>query len=467
VFRGARDALLLQGCVDLTGDGVPELVLRDGASGDKGSTEVVSLEAPPKSLFKAPFDLELRKTRGGPFAYELVNDDGIVFTEPRLPVVFAYRAGRFERIGTKDGEYWRGRRETVRRVLECYAKMPDPMPRPFANLWFVASLYTGDWDDERNAFAVDPVQLLEFELARPALARGLDGDTALPAPPSNVWLASKGASAEITKALAALTTLPAPPETTEFDVLDRSDAPDLPPPPGLRFLNLPKGPGTLRERCGNTIVEQVREDEMFMHVRLRAADGRYVGRIVPEIDVGQVFAEWCFDLTGDGVPELLVRETSGGVHCCSTYRVISLGAKPELLLDFPAADGWLEGPSNLDKKGAYELLGRDDLLAYDASSSPFAGTYFVPIVFVLENGKYVRRTRRFKKFLEQERAELVAEYREADPNGLTDDPSGWMALSLLLGDWPKVESRLPIAPSARAWFDPETTLARIERGLER
>ena len=50
---------------------------------------------------------------------------------------------------------------------------------------------------------------------------------------------------------------------------------------------------------------------------------------------------------------------------------------------------------------------------------------------------------------------------------MTDDPSGWMALALLVGDWEKVKGRLPIQPSSRAWFDPEGTLARIRRDLER
>jgi hypothetical protein len=146
--------------------------------------------------------------------------------------------------------------------------------------------------------------------------------------------------------------------------------------------------------------------------------------------------------------------------------VISLGATPELVLDFAAGNAWLEGPSNLDGTGPYELVGRDDFLTADASASSYAETYFVPIVFVLEKGKYVRRTRRFKRFLENERAELAAEYAE-NGAGLTMDPSGWMALSLLIGDWEKVKGRLPIEPSARAWFDPENTLVRIRRDIER
>jgi hypothetical protein len=467
VFRDASEFVMLEGCVDLTGDGAVELVLRRPDGTRAGSTEVVALEATPRTLFKVPFDLELRKTRSGPFPYELVNDDGFVFTEPQLPLVFAYRSGRFERIGSKDRDYWNGRRELVKKVLECNAKMPDPMPRAFVNLWFSASLYLGDWDDEQKSFPIDPTQLLELELARPLLTRALDGDASLPPVPPNVWLASKGAPAEITKALARLATLPAPAETTDVENIAANDDAGTPLPPGFRFLNVPKGEGTVLERCGTTVVEQVSDDELSHYVRLRAADGRYIGRIVPAERIGHAAAEWCFDLTGDGVPELLVTESSGGAHCCHTFRVLSLGTTPQILLEFAAGNAWLEGPENLDGKGPYELVGRDDFLTRDASASSYAGTYFVPIVFVLENGKYVRRTRRFKKFLEREREELAADYRAEDPSGMTDDPSGWMALSLLVGDWEKAKAQLPIQPSSRAWFDPEGTLARIRRDIER
>jgi hypothetical protein len=469
VFRDATDFVMLEGCVDLTGDGSPELIVRrPDDTGKLGTTEVIALEKTPRSLFKVPFDLELRKTKAGPYPYELVNDEGFVMTSAVLPVVFAYRNGRFERIGTADRGYWEKRREPVKNVLECYAKTPGAMPRTFVNMWFAMSLYVGDWDDRKTAFEIDPTQVLELEIARRAYAKTLDGDASFPVVPTSTWLASKGAPAEVTTALAELSKLPPLPVTTEAEEEPASDEADAPPPPpGFRFLGRPKERGTLVERCGKYTVEQVSDDETSKHVRLRNAEGRYVARIMPAVTIGHATAEWCFDLTGDGVPELLVAESSGGAHCCHDFRVISLGAKPELLLDFKAGNAWLEGPENLDQTRAYELVGRDDFLTNDASASSYAATYFVPVVFVYEKGKYVRRTRRFKALLEKERNDLAAEYREENPSGLTMDPSGWMALSVLLGDWEKVKGRLPIEPSSRAWFDPDGTLARIQRGIER
>jgi hypothetical protein len=40
------------------------------------------------------------------------------------------------------------------------------------------------------------------------------------------------------------------------------------------------------------------------------------------------------DVNGDGIPDLVLEGFSGGLHCCWTYYVISLGPKPSLLLKF-------------------------------------------------------------------------------------------------------------------------------------
>jgi hypothetical protein len=468
VLSAPSDFVVLEGCVDITGDGAPELVIRRPGGGAKpSSTEVVSLEAIPKSLFKTTLELALEKTRHGPFAYELVGDgDADGYTLPRLPVVVAHRAGRFARIGATERDYWLGRRREVKQALECELRSKKPLSRAFVNEWFAESLYVGDWDEEKKQLPLDATLELDLAFARPILENGVRTEPAGPVAMPNSWLLTKDAPAEVQKALTALAALPALPVTTEeTEPVLGEDQGEPPPPPGFRALGTPKDNGALLERCGTYVVEQVR-DESSLSVRLRDAEGRYVGRILPEFSTGSASAEWCLDLTGDRVPELLVTEGSGGAHCCQKYRVLSLGAAPELLLEFDAGNGWLEGPENLDGQGPYELVGRDDLLTLDASASPYSGTYFLPIVFVLEKGKYVRRTRRFKSLLKSERDRLLAEYREDDPRGLTSDPSGFMALSLLLADWDKVKSRLPIDPTVRVWFDPEITIERIRPGLE-
>src|ERR1700739_3326002 len=37
------------------------------------------------------------------------------------------------------------------------------------------------------------------------------------------------------------------------------------------------------------------------------------------------------DVNRDGVPDLVVEGFSGGAHCCSTYTIFSLSAKPKLV----------------------------------------------------------------------------------------------------------------------------------------
>lgn len=40
------------------------------------------------------------------------------------------------------------------------------------------------------------------------------------------------------------------------------------------------------------------------------------------------------DVNGDGIPDVVLEAYSGGAHCCWTYYIISLGAKPGLLKKF-------------------------------------------------------------------------------------------------------------------------------------
>ncbi|HET7107813.1 MAG TPA: hypothetical protein VFI38_13465 [Candidatus Acidoferrum sp.] len=54
------------------------------------------------------------------------------------------------------------------------------------------------------------------------------------------------------------------------------------------------------------------------------------------------------DVSGDGIPDLVLEGFSGGLHCCWTYYVISLGPKPGLLLKF---ENGREASFHEDEKG--------------------------------------------------------------------------------------------------------------------
>ena len=69
------------------------------------------------------------------------------------------------------------------------------------------------------------------------------------------------------------------------------------------------------------------------------------------------------DVSGDGVPDLVAMEYSGGAHCCSTYYVYSLG--PEIALS-GVLETWDAGAAfvNLDSTPALEVESNDMSFAY-------------------------------------------------------------------------------------------------------
>ena len=77
------------------------------------------------------------------------------------------------------------------------------------------------------------------------------------------------------------------------------------------------------------------------------------------------------DLTGDGVPEVVVSSWSGGAHCCFSYLVVELGETPRLLAAVDAADSEVE-VRDADGDGVPELWLHDFAFAYWNTS--FAGS---------------------------------------------------------------------------------------------
>jgi hypothetical protein len=78
------------------------------------------------------------------------------------------------------------------------------------------------------------------------------------------------------------------------------------------------------------------------------------------------------DLTGDGVPELVLHDWSGGAHCCFTFYVFTLGPRLAVLDTLPLADSDMARFEDLDGDGRYELRTNDWAFAYWNTS--FAGS---------------------------------------------------------------------------------------------
>lgn len=92
------------------------------------------------------------------------------------------------------------------------------------------------------------------------------------------------------------------------------------------------------------------------------------------------------DITGDGVPDLVIGFRTGGVHCCYTFYVFELGPKLRLLATFEVGDA---GESHFEKrKGEKGLLfvTNDYTFAYKLTS--FAGSPAPEVILRFSNGKY-------------------------------------------------------------------------------
>lgn len=66
------------------------------------------------------------------------------------------------------------------------------------------------------------------------------------------------------------------------------------------------------------------------HVEILAADGETISIVGFHVSIGAEFAEPGTasgideDITGDGVPDLVISDYSGGAHCCLTYYIFSV-----------------------------------------------------------------------------------------------------------------------------------------------
>lgn len=89
------------------------------------------------------------------------------------------------------------------------------------------------------------------------------------------------------------------------------------------------------------------------------------------------------DLTGDGVPNLLVEAYTGGAHCCFHYTLLSLGDTLEVVWEGFLADAGAV-VVDLDGDGRRQLMSADMSFAYTFCS--FAETPAPPVVLALEPG---------------------------------------------------------------------------------
>jgi hypothetical protein len=92
------------------------------------------------------------------------------------------------------------------------------------------------------------------------------------------------------------------------------------------------------------------------------------------------------DLTGDGVPDLVVEEFTGGMHCCTQAVVIGLGDALRVHGTINGADGDIVF-GDLDHDSVPEVTVRDFRLAYWRDYD-FADTQAPEVILRFQDGTY-------------------------------------------------------------------------------
>lgn len=161
------------------------------------------------------------------------------------------------------------------------------------------------------------------------------------------------------------------------------------------------------------------------------------GRLLVTVADWSVTAAGCEELTGDRVPELVVRTASGGAGCCETVRVFGLGAKPRLLLLYQANHAPGAEARDIDGDGRAELILGDDTFAYFDDLS-HAASPALPLVACFGGDRFADCTPRFPELLRDLRRRHAA--RLAPPAGdeavseARGAALGVIAASALLGE---------------------------------
>jgi hypothetical protein len=220
--------------------------------------------------------------------------------------------------------------------------------------------------------------------------------------------------------------------------------------------------------CGALKVENVRGDpnvfEPYVVVtdtktgkKIYEAHGRRydLGGVKPSLM--QLTASLCGDVTGDGIPELLLSERTEGAHCCYTYYVTSLTRPSKLIMTWDKGDSgngfW---PVKLEPGKAWQIESVDlvwpPFKAEEGDPAvSYAGVPGFPIVFDLVGGTYQKRTFAFIDALKKERDEERAacgKRGDCDPYELHE----W-GMAVMFDEWDTQKEKIIPDPDLREQLD--------------
>ena len=138
------------------------------------------------------------------------------------------------------------------------------------------------------------------------------------------------------------------------------------------------------------------------------------------------------DLTGRGLPDVIVNEFSGGAHCCSTFYIFELGETFRLVDKISAEHGGITF-EDLDGDGVPEIKMQDWSYAYEFAS--FGDCYAPEVVLRYKDDHYViapdlmTTPALTEEELVAKAAAVKAAYREVaeDGNVTLSSPATWGA----------------------------------------
>ena len=285
---------------------------------------------------------------------------------------------------------------------------------------------------------------------------------AAPPTPQPDHEAATGSAARVPAATSTVAPSAAPaPSAVLSTTAVGSSTPDEPPLPA-GFVRLAPESET---KCGDLRVEFLTEpkgsDERF--VRVHGPDGRRVyeahGRRYTIDVVSMVMdlsGEFCGDLTGDGVPEIVLTERTMGAHCCYTHYAVSMTSPPKRLLMWEKGDaGTPILPAKLRPGRDWQLTGLVVMWPpFDTNKGEPALVYplapLVPVVFSLEGGEYHMTSLSFPDVYRKDR-EAARAACQKDPKACDGQLNAWID-SLAIGDW-DTEKKAPYYDQLRTQLE--------------
>ncbi|MGH9325613.1 MAG: hypothetical protein ACRD2B_02825 [Terriglobia bacterium] len=124
-------------------------------------------------------------------------------------------------------------------------------------------------------------------------------------------------------------------------------------------------------------------------------------------------------LAGDGLPDILLGQYSGGDHCCTTVTLIELGKdSPKVLGTIGGLDGLpFEGLEirRLTRQRSWELIAHRP---YRTVCGLHADAADVLAVYAFDHGKFTNQTSRFQKFLGQVLARDLMKWKQGKDRSL-------------------------------------------------